>query len=454
MIGNPDKKILRWMLKGSPEFNLVSRTIDLTLLKEAMLPENKRYYNIITEFYSKYKKPPTFNILKNTAESNDDLIFIEYLEKIDCPEGEIGYFIDLVKARYNEYLIKRLVKDTEMSDFNDSAEDINLSFKKTLSKIDRLNRAAVFSEGLISQSVDERINNYQHKKENPNEIAGILSGYKEIDEYTYGLKNSEFMVIVGASSSGKSMLMLNIAINAWLGSNIPAMYNGKNIYDDGKNIVYVSLEMSKDQLEARVDANIAQIRHKALTRGHLSEYEMETWNNSLAFTKDYNKKFYILDMPRGSKTMDIEARLESISAEFDIDLLCVDYLGIMKPNNDYGQDWLDTGHVAADMHELCRKKALAVISAAQKKARDKKAKKDSNDIEDIGRSKLVGDNANIVLIIETRDEEHLREDMNVHIAKNRDGAKGLVCLQKEFEKSRINNYPQDWTKDSGDENAI
>lgn len=449
-----DKKVLSWMLKGSAELNQVAREVDLKLLEEAFLPQHKHTYSRIIEYYSRYKSPPTYDILSETSVNPEEAPLLRQIQKTDCPEGEVGFYLDKIKDRYNSYLIKRVISDTEMADEDVELTDINSSFRRMVSKIERLQKGSVFSEGNLSDSVQERHDNYEYTKENPHRVAGVLSGYREIDDYTFGIRNSEFMVVVGASSSGKSMLMLNMAINAWLGSNEPLEYNGQDFIDDGKNVVYVSLEMSKSQLEARIDARTAKVRHKALSRGYMSEDEQAQWERSLDFQKAYDKNFYIIDMPRGSRTMDIEARLESVSAEFNIDLLCIDYLGIMKPNTDFGQDWLEVGHVAADVHELCRKKDLPIISAAQKKARDKKSKKSFNDVEEIGRSKMIGDNSNIVLIIESRDEEHLHEDMPVHIAKNRDGAKGVVYLEKEFEKSSINNYPEDWTKDNGEENEI
>jgi hypothetical protein len=44
--------------------------------------------------------------------------------------------------------------------------------------------------------------------------------------------------------------------------------------------------------------------------------------------------------------------------------------------------------------------------------------------------------------------------MEIHIVKNRDGAKGKVSLKKVFDKSRIERFPDDWAEEMGDENAI
>ena len=58
---------------------------------------------------------------------------------------------------------------------------------------------------------------------------------------------------------------------------------------------------------------------------------------------------------------------------------------------------------------------------------------------------MIGDNANIILLIENRNEEHLREDMVIHVTKNRDGAKGKVILLKDFERSRAVAAPDNWS---------
>ena len=55
-----------------------------------------------------------------------------------------------------------------------------------ISKTERLYRSDVFSEGDITDSVKDRINQYRYTVENPDEIMGFLSGYQELDDYTWG----------------------------------------------------------------------------------------------------------------------------------------------------------------------------------------------------------------------------------------------------------------------------
>jgi len=284
----------------------------------------------------------------------------------------------------------------------------------------------------------------------------MLSWDSFLDIKSWGIKNSEMLVIGGASSSGKSLLMLNMAVNAWLGSNRPA--EGIVNETDGKNILFISLEMSKPQLEQRVDANVANIRHRGIMRGQLNSDEEAKWLGTLKFQEKYDKKFYIMDMPRGTTMGEVEAKYETLLGVFKPDAIFVDYLQLMKPTiGAAGQDWLDVGKVSEELHEFCRKKDIPVVTAAQRKAAQKKAngkKIDDPSLEDFGRSKMIGDNAAIAIMIGNREDELLREDMELHLVKNRDGAKGKIILRKNFPNSRIEELPDDWAEDIGEENEI
>lgn len=453
-----DLKLLYWMLKGTVEINEVFRYIDREMLVDVVLLDYKEIVKSILEYYSKHKIPPSIDVLEDIyLNDEDELMVLQELRITSCSEHEIGHEIDKIRERYNFYLLNRLKKSIDVSESKES-KDVNEEIKKLLVKTERLYKADVFSEGKISDSVRDRIDNYEYVRDNPDVSSGVLSGYRDLDDYTWGIKKSEMLVIGGASSSGKSLLMMNMAINAWLGSNDP-LSNKLPDEKTGRNVVYVSCEMTKPQLEQRIDANLAKITHKHLTRGCLSSDESSRWKKSLRFQSKYGKVFYILDMARGCSTSEIEAKFETVCSQFKPDAIFVDYLQLMSPSNGAtGSDWQDVGKVSEELHEFCRKKNIPVITAAQRKAGAKKTggKKyeDNIDLEDLGRSKMIGDNATVVMLIAKREDELLREDMEIHIVKNRDGAKGKINLLKRFDQSRIETVPDGWAQDSGDENEI
>ncbi len=448
-----ERKVLKYMMQGPIQYNQVGRFIDINLLIEAMLPEYKTTARAIRDYFKRYKSPPTPELLQdNLLEDLDDIEIAMAIQEVECQEGEYAFHIDAIKKRYQAYLAKNLAESIISEQDELDLEEFSSNLSKINSKIDRMNRSVVFAEGNFADSAQDRLTTYKHVEANPGEVSGILTGFREIDNYIWGIKKQELMIIAGPSSSGKSMLMMNMAVNAWLGTNDPLQ--GFPTKTDGANVLYFTLEMSKSQTELRLDACTAGILHMHLTRGMLTDQEKERWSKVLKFQSKYDKKLYICDMPRGSKMSDIEARYETIIAEFNPDLVCIDYLGIMQPNSTNNSDWLDLGYIAENMAEFARAKDVPVATASQRKAKVKTSKDDSNDLEDLARSKMIGDNANIVLLIEKRADEHLMEDMIVHIAKNRDGALGKVKLLKEFPKSRISNIPDDWAETLGAENEV
>ena len=453
-----DAKILNWMMQGPVQINDVFRIIDSSVLYDALIPDYKPTFNAINNYYSKHKIPPSYEVLEKLLfDSGDDTCEVHIIQSDSCIDNDIGYYTDKIRERYNKFLIKRL--GNSISDDEDELVDINKKIRDLGLKTDRLYRDNVYSEGDISESIEDRVSLYDETVKNPNSGCGILSGYRELDEYTWGIKPSELVVIGGASSSGKSLLMMNMAINPWSGDNDPSV--GGPPIDSGKNILFFSLEMSKEQLEMRVDSNLATISHTSLERGRLSDDDRLRWSKCLDFQKNYNKKFYIVDMPRGSTTSQIEAKYQSILGIFQPDAIYIDYLQLMSPNEGAtGSDWLDIGKVSEEMHEFCRNTKLPVVTAAQRKASSRKGavgkvdKSDYLDIEDLGRSKMIGDNANIVLLIANREDERLREDMEIHVVKNRNGPRGSFSLRKLFHKMKIDEIPDDWAGTMGDENEI
>jgi len=453
-----DAKILNWMMQASANISNVYTLVEFDLLRSIFFPKYKPSLSAIHSYYSRHKTPPSYGVLKSLLEKEDEETeILEFVEAQDTKFNEIGYFIDEIKERYNKYLIENLAdRAADLEQNKEDISDFNDSIRRVISKTERLYKNDVFSEGDVKDSIEDRISQYRYTAENPEAIMGFLSGYKELDDYTWGIKNSEMLVIGGASSSGKSLFMMNMAVNAWLGSNVPA--EGVTNAKDGKNILFISLEMSKSQLEQRVDANVSNVKHRGLARGQLSDVEQDAWGRCLNFQEGYDKKFYILDMPRGTSMGEIEAKYENILGIFKPDAVFIDYLQLMKPTiGQSGTDWLDVGKVSEELHEFCRKKNIPVVTAAQRKAAQRKSggkRSDDLSLEDLGRSKMIGDNAAIVFLIANREDEQLREDIEIHIVKNRDGAKGKVSLKKVFDKSKIEPFPDDWAGDFGDENEV
>jgi len=305
------------------------------------------------------------------------------------------------------------------------------------------------STSIVVADIDTGVDrNHEDIKNNPELAQGIHVGFREFDRITNGLQESELLLIGGESSSGKSTFAMNMALNAWRGKNkIPDTVEEftDNFDNSGKNVLVLTIEMPFDSFRRRADSCIAGIPLYGLRDGTLNSSEIEKFKASLLFQEHYPKEFKIVDIPRGCTIQQIESKFLETCYDYVPDLILIDYISLMTPDENHGSDWLNLGRLAEQVHEFTRTYTSRVISPVQLNRPPKNGDNGSADQHRVGRSIMLPQNANIVLNIETRKDEELRPDMIVRIAKMRDGEKGSFVLHKRFDIMRVYDDIPGWT---------
>ena len=139
------------------------------------------------------------------------------------------------------------------------------------------------------------------------------TGWETFDRVLYGGFNTgELNIFAGGSGSGKSLFMQNLALNWAL---------------QGKNVVYISLELSEELCAMRLDAMLTGMGTKDVMK-NASDVELRV--------KMASKKaggLQIVQMKNGCTVNDIRAYLKEfqIQNEVKVDALLVDYLDLMMP---------------------------------------------------------------------------------------------------------------------------
>jgi replicative DNA helicase len=373
------------------------------------------------------------------------------------------YLLKLKKRRVGKIAIEgaEKIKETfEASDTPNLSEALQELYKDSLQKITSVTSTKVYDEGTLGDDTKNMLEEYVAIKESPEPFVGVLTGLRSFDEITGGLHRSELTLIGGMEGSGKSLLMMNMAVNAWLGSNAEYLQTSEltrrieqqDFTDDGNTVLYFSLEMPRSNkgtytqssyLNKRILSCISRLKISDIRKGQLLDSEFEHLQLVSRFVNKYEqtkKRFYVVDIPRGATTADIELKyLEVREKVGKIDLVVVDYLGIMSAaSND--ADHLVQGKVAADLHEFARTYEIPVLSAVQLNrpaGQTNSLTGQRYNTNRVSRSAGISQNANNVLIIETRDDEHEKEGMIIHLAKLRDGEKGKLILTKDFARMRV-----------------
>ena len=115
----------------------------------------------------------------------------------------------------------------------------------------------------------------------PDQLTGISTGFKRLDEITSGLQPGDLIVVAGRPSMGKTTLAVNIAENAALGAN--------------KAAAIFSMEMSAESLTLRMISSLGRINQAHLRSGRLQEDDWPRIDS--AMTQLSNARIFVDETP-------------------------------------------------------------------------------------------------------------------------------------------------------------
>lgn len=401
------------------------------------------FANLVVSYVKNFKEVPTLRVLTERLAKGNNASLIDYCNslwsKIDAhkyDDKEYKFDLDKLKTRYSE---KQFSDLKELFNKNDpSKTDIEKSLQEVERKIQNiksLRRTKAYERRTLKNHIPLFRDKFNEKLQNPLFDQGLMTGYSYLDSATGGLRPGELLLIGGESGGGKSMLLMNIALQMWLQENTVDM---KDNFKPGINVLYFSLEMPYEPCYNRVLSRLSGVPSKSIRqpvtkdgKRKVSKEEAAKIKTVLQFTDNYPNQFEIIDIPRGATAEQVELLFEEAKTEFDPQVIVIDYLGIMDDESQ-DDDWLKLGKIAGKIHELGRAQGLVVLSAVQLN-RSKGGSKDSEEkigMHRIGRSALIMTHANIGIQIETRPNEKQFPDMFYHLIKNRDGEQGKGKLIK------------------------
>ena len=415
-------------------------SVELTI---QALPVEAFYFKNHQEIYKAiifmYKNGLIINILTLITFLQDNGI----LEKI----GGIKVLIELMNDVPNlvyleEYL--RLIKDKflrrkliqlgyEMINSgyitNISLENILMNFEtKLFNLVTEIKTQKLFSSAELLNHVFSEL---KEKSLNPT-LAGLSSGFYDLDLLTQGFQKSDLIIIAGRPSMGKTALGLNIALNIIKESKLP--------------ILFFSLEMSKEQIMYRllsIEANINQTRLKS---GKLYQ---DDWVKLNKIIKIMSKiPFFIDDTPNLS-IQDIQAKIKTILFEQgQIDLVIIDYLQLMQnPKTKMENRVQELSLITRALKNTARQFNIPIIALSQL-SRNVENRIDKKPIlSDLRESGSIEQDADLVLMLYKNKEVQMKQNETENyylteliIAKQRNGPLGTIKLKFDPNKTKFLNF--------------
>lgn len=257
------------------------------------------------------------------------------------------------------------------------------------------------------------------------DLAGVTTGFRDLDARLGGLHNSDLIVVAGRPGMGKTAFATNIATNA---AYAHYLSSGKH----GAVVGFFSLEMSSEQLSGRILSEQLEIAADRMRKGTLTDKEFVTLTTRMHDLQ--HLPFFIDDTP-GLSINAIRSRARRLKRRHNLGLIVVDYLQLIgamvgtRSENRVQELSLITRNLKVIAKELdVPVIAISQLSRAVEQREDKRPQ-----LSDLRESGSIEQDADVVMFL-FREEYYLRNSNDeaaverarnlaeVDIAKHRHGA--------------------------------
>ena len=309
-------------------------------------------YGLISEFISKYEKCPTKESLHVDLQNTKSLSESDFqnvstlIAKLNEEKVDQQWLVDSTEEWCrNRAIYLSLLESIKIADGNDDEKEMGAIPSILQDAI------AVSFDNRIGhnylEDFSERFDSYTRVE---SKIAFDLQMFNKITKG--GLVNKSLNVALAGTGVGKSLFMCHVAASCLL---------------QGKNVLYITCEMSEEKIAERIDANLLGIPIQDLASLPRQMFENKVANLS----KKTNGKLIIKEYPTASAHVGhFRSLLNDLSLKrsFRPDIIFVDYLNICTSQRfkaSFVNSYTLVKGIAEELRGLAVVYIVPIVSASQ-----------------------------------------------------------------------------------------
>ena len=275
--------------------------------------QEKAVYDLIVNFISKYNKLPTSNVLlielqnseySNRSDVNEIFQTITNLEHPD--KSDEDWLVESTETWCKDRAVHNAVMESISIIDGKSTDKSEGIIPEILSKALSVTFDTAVGHDYIGDA-DSRFDFYNRDEE---KLPFDLSMFNEITGG--GLPNKTLNIILAGTGVGKSLAMCHLAADG---------------ISQGKNVLYITMEMAEERIAERIDANLFDVRID-----QLDSLSKENFNSKIKKVSDKVKgQLIIKEYPTaGAHVGHFRALLTELKMkkQFEPDVIFIDYLNI------------------------------------------------------------------------------------------------------------------------------
>jgi len=298
-------------------------------------------------------------------------------------------------------------------------------------------------------------------------LAGLATHLVDLDSKLGGMHPSDLLILAGRPSMGKTALATNIAFNVARNYRWEPTADGRKTVSGGV-VAFFSLEMSAEQLAARILSEASEVPSEQIRRGDMTEAEFRRFVEAAKALESC--PLYIDDTP-ALPISQVAARARRLKRTHGLDVLIVDYLQLLRGSSKENRVQ-EVSEITQGLKAIAKELDIPVIALSQLSRAVENREDKRPQLSDLRESGSIEQDADVVMFV-YRDEyykerekpgDHELEKMaqwqqvmeQVHgkaeviIGKQRHGPIGSVELSFEGRFTRFGNLAKPWQQGGAD----
>ena len=392
-----------YLLKHDLEF--FSQIVAIVKQDYFDFPSYQTIFRGIKEYYEKYGNLPSdaalvefikFTRPDNQKDDNDyeeDLIHINEMDRDIFNHKE--FIMDLIEDFAKKGAMTEAIKKSVTLLKEEKFGEIEQLIKDAL----LVTRTVEVGQDYFAEVKDRVHRMFQNKAE-----AKMRTVFPTFDRHLEGgLSAKELAIVIAPPGVGKSLYLVN---------------QGAKAIMEGKNVLYISLEMSEDKIGNRFDSVLTLLKNSNLKE---PATQLKLHQRLNLIQEKTPGRLIIKEFPTGAANVhSIRALLVQLNLHknFKPDLIIVDYLELLRPNRIIDAEYMAQQRIAEELRGLASEMKVLVWTASQtnRQARKVSIITDAELGDSYGKIRP----ADWVISLNQNQEEYDKGQMRVYVVKARD----------------------------------
>lgn len=346
--------------------------------------------------------------------------------------GDTRAFLRRVQNDFVRRKLLSVLKHSVSAVYDSSSDEIDDLIERIHKKVDETSSDRLTDDDIVASSapallapVQEELD-YIREHGQPREF--LYTGYSQLNELTWGgFRPGQLNVLAGRPGMGKTSFALNVCENVF------------SHYDGDATILFFTLEQRTDEIIFKMLSAMSEVPFGKLKTGRLNEKEQMHIDAAKAGIKKDLSDFVVIN-PNGLTISQMIHTVKQVKrARGRLDLVCVDYVGLMDGDADssrYHNRPLEIAEITRGLKNLANQEAVPILALAQLN-RNADARTDQRPrLSDLRDSGSIEQDADLVMMlhrVEPEDESNSENDRKVDkvklfVTKNRHGPLGVIDL--------------------------